>query len=297
VNLPYIAVNLLKNAIAPVVIPLRRSRGVLGMDGDASAVVRALEFMAPALEAGQTPIANARVLELGPGRSPETSAGFVLAGARSAIGLDVALQVPEDAGSASRYGQLAHLLATSPGRFLASANTSPARVAARYEELSGGPWPVQFRRYEGAAIPLPDRSVDVIVSKSVLEHVPAGELPRLVEEMRRVLAPGGCMVHVVDLRDHMHILQEEVSGNWLQALEYPEWLFRVMFANRSTTINRLRSPEWRRLLDDAGLAVVGWTERRYPLPPGFDRRRLREPWSGYDDETLRVGWICFAARG
>jgi SAM-dependent methyltransferase len=49
--------------------------------------------------------------------------------------------------------------------------------------------------YDGAAIPLPDASADVVFSSNVLEHVP--DLARLHAEIRRVLAPGGCCVHVL----------------------------------------------------------------------------------------------------
>ena len=49
--------------------------------------------------------------------------------------------------------------------------------------------------YDGAVIPLPDASVDVVFSSNVLEHVP--DLARLHTEIRRVLAPGGCCVHVL----------------------------------------------------------------------------------------------------
>jgi len=49
--------------------------------------------------------------------------------------------------------------------------------------------------YDGATIPLPDASVDVVFSSNVLEHVP--DLARLHAEIRRVLAPGGCCVHVL----------------------------------------------------------------------------------------------------
>jgi SAM-dependent methyltransferase len=44
-------------------------------------------------------------------------------------------------------------------------------------------------------LPLEDESVDLIYSEYVLEHVE--DIPRTVQELKRVLAPGGRMVHVV----------------------------------------------------------------------------------------------------
>ncbi len=47
---------------------------------------------------------------------------------------------------------------------------------------------------------VPDASIDLILSNSVLEHV--FDLDGLCREMRRVLRPGGAMLHRVDYRDH-----------------------------------------------------------------------------------------------
>jgi SAM-dependent methyltransferase len=49
--------------------------------------------------------------------------------------------------------------------------------------------------YDGATIPLPDASVDVVFSSNVLEHVP--NLVLMHSEIRRVLKTGGKCVHVL----------------------------------------------------------------------------------------------------
>ena len=49
--------------------------------------------------------------------------------------------------------------------------------------------------YDGRSIPLPDRSVDVVFSSNVLEHVE--DLPTAFAEFRRVLRPGGVGVHAM----------------------------------------------------------------------------------------------------
>lgn len=51
--------------------------------------------------------------------------------------------------------------------------------------------------YDGTHLPFPDASFHVVFSSSVLEHV--RDLPALLTDTRRVLAPGGIAVHVVPL--------------------------------------------------------------------------------------------------
>jgi SAM-dependent methyltransferase len=54
-------------------------------------------------------------------------------------------------------------------------------------------WPVM--PYDGVHIPFPDAKFDVIFSSNVLEHVES--LETLMEEMRRVLRPGGLAIHLL----------------------------------------------------------------------------------------------------
>ncbi len=105
-------------------------------------------------------------------------------------------------------------------------------------------------------------------------------------EARRVAA------HLIDLRDHLHIHGDrDVAGDWLEALRWPEPLYRLMSSRRSTSINRLRASEWRRLFDRAGLRVAYWNVERLPLPPGFDRSRLRPRWRDLDPEDLTTASV------
>lgn len=51
--------------------------------------------------------------------------------------------------------------------------------------------------YDGKTLPVADRTVDVIFSSNVLEHIAEDVLQALFIEMRRALAPGGFAVHLV----------------------------------------------------------------------------------------------------
>jgi SAM-dependent methyltransferase len=55
---------------------------------------------------------------------------------------------------------------------------------------------VNLRFVEGsaAALPLPDASVDAVVSFETIEHLSAGDQPLMLAEFARVLAPGGVLV-------------------------------------------------------------------------------------------------------
>jgi SAM-dependent methyltransferase len=293
-----IAGELAKNLAARVLGPMRERSRALGIEGDPAVAVAALSRMAPGLAALGRPVRDARMLELGPGRTPELMVASILAGARSAAGVDTSMQVPTDAGDPERYRPLLEeLTGVAAGPTLAALGTTADAVRERFAELRGGVLPIELHAYDGAHLPLGDASVDLILSKSVLEHVRLAQVDTLLAETARVLAPGGGMVHAIDLRDHRHIDGDDrVHGDWLDALRYPQPLFDAMFSHRATSINRLRDPQWRERFAAQGLEVVSWEATEYPLPGGFDPRRLREPWDELDLGTLSIGFIHVAAR-
>jgi SAM-dependent methyltransferase len=53
---------------------------------------------------------------------------------------------------------------------------------------------LRFTVASATALPLPDASVDAVVSFETLEHLPASDQPRMIAEIARVLRPGGVLV-------------------------------------------------------------------------------------------------------
>jgi SAM-dependent methyltransferase len=281
--------NVVLNALAPVTLRVR-GPGKLGMDGDLGRVGDTLNQFAALFRPLDFRVAGCRVLELGPGRTCEVLAAFLLAGAGSGVAVDTRLRVGATCASPERLRAVASSLREDQ-EFLASVGSSIEDVNTRYEELVAEAPPISFDEYDGANIPLEDDSVDLIVSKSVLEHVDLRVVPSLLRELRRVLTRGGTMVHAIDLRDHMHIDDDE---EWLDALTYSETTFRRMFSNRPVSINRLRAPEWEHLFAESDFQLVAKQEERLPLP--LARVQLDPRWRSLDERALSVAQICVVAR-
>ena len=217
-----LARNVAKNAGAALGLRGLLHSGAYGMDGDLAAVLGVLDRLAPPLADLDLRAEGLRVMELGPGRTPELLGALILAGAETGSGLDTRLQLTELARRSEHYEPLAAALADAQaGAFLDSLGATPDGVRARMQALRAGPWPVEFRRTPGSTIPAANGSVDLLLSKSVLEHVSVDAVPALVDETYRVLRPGGGAVHMIDLRDHLWIDGDErVTGDWLDALRY-----------------------------------------------------------------------------
>ncbi len=72
---------------------------------------------------------------------------------------------------------------------------------------------VEYRVADGAAIPLPDRSVDTVLANMYLHHAP--DPLTAIREMIRLLKPGGRLV-ITDLDAHPYAwLREEQQDVWL----------------------------------------------------------------------------------
>ena len=104
---------------------------------------------------------------------------------------------------------------------------------------------------------LPDRSVDLVYSYGVLEHVPERGLHAITAECARILKPTGRAFHNIGMHDHY----EGVGGlaHGVNFLRYPEWAWKLLVDNRIAYHNRLRLPAFLKIFDDHG-ATVAWSD-------------------------------------
>lgn len=107
---------------------------------------------------------------------------------------------------------------------------------------------------------IPDASIDFFWSQVVLEHVPRDEFAELLQQLRRVVKPGGVGVHSIDFRDHL--------GGGLNNLRFSRERWESsFFRGGGFYTNRLRPREMLAMFSEAGFAVELLAETRWPEMP------------------------------
>ncbi len=149
---------------------------------------------------------------------------------------------------------------------------------------------------DARATGLPGQSVDFVSSTDVCEHVPEDDLAAIFRECHRLLRPGGGFSCRIDLQDHYAYFDRSLSK--YNFLRYSDGAWRLVNSPLHFQ-NRLRAPDYLRLVRDAGFEVIverpsgpsedGLEElRRLPLAPRFR--------NGYTPEELGVTVLSFVAR-
>lgn len=118
---------------------------------------------------------------------------------------------------------------------------------------------------------LPDESVDIVFSNSVLEHITPRELAAIMYETRRILRPSGAAVHCVACNDHYAHFDRRIS--YVNYLRFPQTQWR-RWNNELHYQNRLRARDFLRLAEEAGLKIV--IARQY-VRPGVEKAMLSLP--------------------
>ncbi len=182
---------------------------------------------------------------------------------------------------------------------LAAQGVAPSReIAAR--ELHG---PGALSRFgieylaprDARASGLPAESVDFISSTFTMEHIPAAHLAPILRESRRLLAKDGVISSSVDFQDHYSYVDPSIGRhNFLRYSERRWWLVNSSLHYQ----NRLRLPDYRRLIEEAGLRIV--EEEVDAATPAeqeaVQRMQLPAHLSGYSPEDLTALSALFVAQ-
>jgi SAM-dependent methyltransferase len=151
-----------------------------------------------------------------------------------------------------------------------------------------------FPRTNLVTSPPPDHSVDLVISRVVLEYIPPNDLLELHRVFRHCLRPGGAVLHFVSTCDDRANSDESLS--FYDFLKYSEADWRGI-TTRFYYQNRLRWPQYLDLFKAAGFQVEHQTHK--PLLPGsqefskFSRLRLHPDYARFTFEELTATELQF----
>jgi len=256
-----VAVNSIK-AMAPFQGELHRLKRVLAPSRmeekyDTQVVPGALEQIA-AIEAHGVRVKGARVLEIGAGWYPVAALVYRAAGARSVALTDAhRLLHPRTLAAATafvhdRADRLSAALGVPAAEIRAGLQPPAGLGLAETLDWLGLSYEAPYDVTRGP-------EVDIVFSHTVLEHIPPPILAALFRDLRGKISPHGMMCHGVDHTDHRSNHDQSLSQ--IDFLRYSDAAWRWFCINPQDYTNRLRHPDYVKLLADAGFEVR--REHRY----------------------------------
>lgn len=243
----------------------RRFGDLRALQGELDSKIEDWALMMGYLRDAGLSIGGKRLFEIGTGWYPTFPCCCYLVGAAQVITVDLHRHLTDDLTRESVRGIERHLpVIAQRGR------TPPDQVRRRYDRLRDGiAGAVDLGRATGGVIRylaladarrtgLPERSVDLVFSNSVLEHVPPDLIAEIFQESRRILADTGLMYHGVNCGDHYAYFDTSITQ--LHYLRYSdaEW---SMWNNAFLYQNRLRAHEFLGLAEAAGFEVIFTTAK------------------------------------
>ena len=261
----YLLKSLVQNTISllpstlgqPLYYQVQRRFGALRQPDYAFHLRKAAD-LADALRQQHLPLDRA-FLEVGTGWVLGVPVGLWLAGAAEVHTVDLHAYLREELV----LGLLAYIV-DNPVEVQEIFPWVPAAELAQKQAVLAGcrslaeVWAAMPIRYhapaDATALRLPSAQVDYHYSTNVLEHVPAATLAGILAEARRVLRPGGYLLHFVDLSDHF--AHDDPRRTAVHFLRHSPWVWSLLAGNRFMYQNRLRLPQYRQLLTEAGLRIV-----------------------------------------
>ena len=198
-----------------------------------------------------------RVVELGTGWVPAVPLAYAVAGAlvatydvRRLVRSDLFVRTRDQIGR--RAERLAAAAGQSPARFCArlariAKETEFDRAMRRLGGLYCAPW-------NTCRLPYQDNAADLVISNLVLQCVHRALLPPLLQEMRRVLKPGGLSIHRASLT--CEYAAGDPRRHPLSFLKYPDETWNRWFNHSIKYVNRLRYSQFLQLFQDAGFEIA-----------------------------------------
>jgi SAM-dependent methyltransferase len=218
------------------------------------------------------PLEGAEVLDLGSGWNPVIPLLFRVAGARRVhltdlerlLDRDTVLEAASIVVEASE--EIARRIGVPPERTRAVLGAPAGDDLDALLASLGLTYTVPF----DSATQMPP--VDLVTSRTVLEHIPPAVLLKLFRDFRKGLRPGGAMSHVIDHSDHREHGDKSLSR--IDFLRHSEALWKLFCVNPQDYTNRLRHADYTALMREAGYEIA-LEEREVDARSVEDARTLK----------------------
>ena len=202
-------------------------------------------------------VAGRHVFEFGTGWLPVMPLSFALAGVERCTTVDLNRHLRPSAVTLTLSHLERHLDAIATAAGLPRAEVADRWLAWKREADGAAVMRAARIDYrapaDGTRSGLPDASVGLIFSNSVLEHVPDPVIDALMVETRRILEPGGLALHGVNCGDHYAYFDRGITPIHYLRFTKREWRF---WNNGLLYQNRLRPRDFVEAARRAGLEVV-----------------------------------------
>lgn len=264
------------------IIAKRDAKGKKSLLASLAQVSRLVAYASP------TGLYGKRVADFGCGYVPTDAVAMWLLGAEESIAVDYNSIADFSALRAALYGDDALVRAPTllklpdPGLF--GERSTILRGLPEISESSLREVGIQYLApYDLATTPL-SPALDLVLSTSVLEHLPPKEAPIILQNLCRSLSPHGIMVHEIHLEDHYDFRHNPLAflkkGTDYNAL--------TDFDARG---NRLREADWLSIFDRISNYNTETVERRSREGGVPDSPSLLPEFSALTREELLVSHV------
>lgn len=205
---------------------------------------------------------RSRVLEIGTGWLPVLPLSLALAGFSNIFTVDLYPHLRQSAIRRTLSTLRLYIHHPAFGRF-----ATPDQVEANFDRL----WRsssilcaagiTYLAPCNAGATQWPAGSMDVVTSNNVFEHVPVPGLLALFAEGKRLLRPGGSILHCVNCGDHYAYSDRSISQLNYFKFSDQEW---KRWNNSIQYQNRLRPVDFIEMAEDGGFSVISAEYTAHP---------------------------------
>jgi hypothetical protein len=243
-------------------------------------------------------IQDRNLLEIGAGWLPVFPLCYALAGARGCHTYDLNYHLDPSTVPIALKHLERHL-----AEIAVAAGESPSVVRSRWLRFAEADSGERILAVAGihycapadaTATGLPDDSVDLVFSNSVLEHITPVVLGPMMQESYRLLRTGGLSLHSVNCGDHYAYFDRSITP--IHYLRYTERQWKI-WNNDILYQNRLRAGDFVAAAQAAQMDIlVDLRTSRPDLLKELNQLPIAPEFRPYTDEDLCCTSVTFAAR-